>query len=272
MREHDIRPKRVAPSGRTRGSWRLPREWLAVAVEAARAGGDLLSRSQGRAVRRTMRRDVKIAADARLDRFLTRFLSQRTGLPVLSEESGETSGAVTDRGYRWIVDPLDGSLNHSRGLPLTAISIALWARDKPVIGVVHDPSRGETFSGLVRVGAWLGRRRIATSRIRRASEGVLCTGFPAAADFSSTAVGSFVRHVQRFHKVRLLGSAALSLAYVASGRVDAYHERDIKLWDVAAGVALVTAAGGEVTITPGRHALTREVVATNGRLKLTRSR
>ena len=98
---------------------------------------------------------------------------------------------------------------------------------------------------------------------------MLCTGFPAASDFSSDAVASFVQAVQTFRKVRLLGSAALSLAWVACGRADAYAERDIRLWDVAAGLALVRAAGGAVSAEPGREALTRMVRATNGRLTWT---
>jgi myo-inositol-1(or 4)-monophosphatase len=232
---------------------------------AAAAARALARRRRGASVLSRQRRDVKVDADAHLDALIVARLRRASAIPVLTEESGWTGGEVR-RGLRWIVDPLDGSLNHSRGLPLSAISIGLWDGDTPVLGVVHDPSRKEMFSGIAGRGAWINGVPMRTSTVARPAQAVLCTGFPVAADFSRGALGGFVGQIRRYQKVRLLGSAALSLAYVASGRADAYREDEIKVWDVAGGAALVAAAGGRVSIRKGRHPLTRRVRASNGRL------
>jgi myo-inositol-1(or 4)-monophosphatase len=245
------------------------RSWLALAKRAAARGVEVLTteRAKGRRVVRSKSRDVKIVADAALDRAIIRLLRGESRFAILSEESGATDSGSPPDGYRWIVDPLDGSLNHSRQIPFCAVSVGLWHDETPVLGVIHDPFRREVFSGIVGIGAWLNGRSITTSTVRRRSEAVLCTGFPIATDFRVDALASFVHQIRTFKKVRLFGSAALSLAYVAGGRADAYVERDIKLWDVAAGVAVVRAAGGACVARPGRWALSRGISATNGRLR-----
>ena len=243
--------------------------WLKLAEGAARLGGDALaSCSRGREVRSDLGREVKIVADVVVERVVIEALHAGSPFPILSEEAGGVPGETAGP-LRWVVDPLDGSVNFARGIPLSAISIGLVDGDEPVLGVTLDPLRGELFAGIVGEGAWLDGAPIRTSEVATPREAVLCTGFPAASDFSSDAVASFVQAVQTFRKVRLLGSAALSLAWVACGRADAYAERDIRLWDVAAGLALVRAAGGAVSAEPGREALTRMVRATNGRLTWT---
>ena len=157
-------------------------------------------------------------------------------------------------------------MNYSRGIPLAVISVALWHGDDPVLGVVIDPARRDTYSGLVGDGTRLNGVPVRTSNIDTVKNAVICTGFPVSTDFSTDALIRFVQRVQGFKKVRMLGSAALSLAYVACGRTDVYSEDEIKLWDVAAGLALVQAAGGSVRTEAGRQPLTRKVTATNGRL------
>jgi len=249
------------------------RSWLGLAKRAAALGVETLRTegSGGRKVLRSDVRDVKLVADAVLDRAIVRLLRRESRFAILSEESGTTDLPSSLVGYRWIVDPLDGSLNHSRQIPFSAISVGLWHGETPVLGAIHDPVRREVFSGIVGVGAWLNGQSITTSTVRRRGQAVICTGFPIATDFRTDALSDFVRRIRTFKKVRLLGSAALSLAYVASGRADAYFESQIKIWDVAAGLAVVAAAGGACVAQPGRHALTRTVSATNGRLRPWRS-
>lgn len=197
-----------------------------------------------------LRRDVKVRADHMIEEFVIRGLSERSGLPMFSEERGFLAGRGTDNnGYWWIVDPLDGSLNFSRGIPLCCVSIGLWKEAEPVLGVVYDFNRGETFTGIVGNGAWLNGAAITVSGAAEKSKAVLCTGFPVSTAFSTEALLGFVQNIRDFKKVRLFGSAALSLSYVACGRADYYQENDIKLWDVAAGLALVKAAGGAVRYT-----------------------
>ena len=197
-------------------------------------------------VEQDLARDVKIRADRELDAVIVSQLLTETPYPVLSEESGYLGRRKDSSKYRWIVDPLDGSLNFSRGIPINCISIALWEGMEPKLGVVYDFNRGELFSGVVGEGAWLNGKAIRVSEIREKSSAVLCTGFPVATDFSKTAILDFVEQIRVYKKIRLFGSAALSLAYVACGRADAYIENDIKIWDVAAGIAIVKGSGGVV--------------------------
>jgi len=252
------------------GAVRQRQDWLAAATGAAASASRLLSAlpARGRTVHHVADRDVKIEADARLDQRVIAYLSRRSAWPILTEESGEVATSATAGRYQWIIDPLDGSVNHARGLPFSAVSIALWRGESPVLGVVHDLNRREVFTGIVGVGAWLNGQSIRTSRVRRVDQAILCSGLPIATNFSRASLGAFVRDAQRFQKVRLLGSAALSLAYVACGRADVYREQNIKVWDVAAGVAVVKAAGGAVSVSPGRGGYARMVTASCAGLKV----
>lgn len=222
------------------------RRYLDLAVEVARDASLSISPECDRNVIVNLRRDIKIEGDLRLNRMIVQRLKETSPYPVLSEEEGFSDGKLNDKEYLWIVDPLDGSLNFSRGIPLFCISIALWRDMEPLLGIIYDLNRNEMFTGLVAEGAWLDSMPIMVSNVVEESEAVLCTGFPVTTDFAEAALLNFVKDVQSYKKVRLLGSAALSLAYVASGRADAYQENDIAIWDVAAGISIVKAAGGVV--------------------------
>jgi len=191
--------------------------------------------------------DLKIQADRKAEELILEALAP-SGLPTFSEEAG--GAANPGQGAAWIVDPLDGSVNFQRGLPLCCVSIALYDAWRPLLGVVYDFNRGELFSGLVGKGATLNGQSIQPSSTQQVSQAVLATGFPAARDYSDDSLLRFLRRVQDFRKLRLLGSAALSLCYVACGRVDAYLEESIRFWDVAAGAAVVASAGGTVQFVP----------------------
>jgi len=202
----------------------------------------------GRRVERELERDVKVAADRAIhDAVSSSLLS--TEIPVQSEEDPE-AWTSNEKGLRWILDPLDGSVNLSRGIPLYCISLALWFNDEPVLGVIHDLCRTETFTGQVGVGAKLDGYQISCSSVSGSQNAILCTGFPVGTSFDEPPLTRFVGRVRSFKKVRLLGSAALSLAWVSCGRADAYLEEGIAIWDVAAGLALVQASGGSIRISP----------------------
>lgn len=226
----------------------LAQGWLSLAETAARSAGEFLAGSKGApmTVVTDYGKDVKISLDKESEDRIVRFLRERSDFSILSEEEGAIAGRSTDEGLRWIVDPLDGSMNYLHGIPWCCVSIGLWKGDGPLLGVVYDFDRDELFTGVVGEGAWLNGKAITVSETRESGDAILCTGFPAGTDFSASGLRSFVEQVRRYKKIRLFGSAALSLAYVAAGRVDAYYERDIKLWDVAAGAALVLAAGGHI--------------------------
>ncbi len=225
---------------------------LAIAVDAAREAGELLRNlSTGdRVVLDAAGRDIKMAADLEAESLILSRL-ESCGYSVLAEEGG-ARGDVAGTQPVWVVDPLDGTMNFSRGIPFFCTAIALVVAGEPVLGVVHDPLRGETFSGLAEGGCWLNGEPIAVSAVTDASQAVLATGLPTFGDYSDAHLKEFAVRLGRFKKVRMLGSAALMLASVAAGRIDAYAEDDIMLWDVAAGVALVRAAGGYVSMEPSR--------------------
>jgi myo-inositol-1(or 4)-monophosphatase len=164
------------------------------------------------------------------------------------------------------VDPLDGTFNFSRGIPLWCVSIGLWIGDRPVLGVIHEPIPGNTYTGIVGRGAWRNGLPIQVSRIAQSARAALATGFPAGRNFSTESLAGFVQQAAEYKKVRLLGSAAVSLTLVAAGLLEAYQEEDIQYWDVAGGLALVEAAGGRFRMRAGSSRWQRHVLADNSLL------
>lgn len=239
---------------------------LSIAKESALLAGEfLLSDIQAnRKILKEFAHDVKIEADIRSERMIIDRLMEKSDFSILSEEKGMIERDIKD--YLWIIDPVDGSLNYARGIPLCCVSIGLWQGEKPILGVVYDFNRAELFSGIADNGAWLNEERIHVSATNTKQNAVLFTGFPKQTDFSSQGISDFVGCIQSYRKVRLLGSAALSMAYVACGRADAYHEKDIMFWDIAGGVPLVLAAGGKVQIEKTSEANCLNVHITNGRI------
>lgn len=224
---------------------------LQLAEESAlSAGRQLISRrSEGQKIEQRLQRDVKLRADKIAEDLIVEQLAA-SQLPLFTEETGriENQGSMTDSELCWIVDPLDGSMNYQMGIPLCCVSIGLVRGWDFILGVVYDFNRDELFSGVVGEGARLNGQPIQTSPTSNKSSSVLMTGFPVNRDFSDASLTRFITDVKQYRKLRLLGSAALSLCYVACGRADAYLEENIMFWDVAAGCALVQAAGGKVRV------------------------
>ena len=207
-------------------------------------------------------REPKAAIDRRLHKLIVHGLSD-TGIPILSEEA-DHSAAWRSKKRTWIVDPLDGTLNLIRGAGPSAISICLWEGEGPVFGVVFDTGSRQIFWGGKAGGAWGTTGRLAVSEVAEVGKGVLCTGIPAGFDFSDrNAVEQWVRTLALFGKIRMMGSAASMLLMVARGAVDCYYERNIQIWDVAAGIALVEGAGGTYRICPSPVPTMVTVVASN---------
>lgn len=220
--------------------------YLNLAAEIAREAASCIQPELDKRVTADLGREVKIRGDMRLNNMIVKRLREESPYPVLSEEESFSKEKLENKSYRWIVDPLDGSLNFSHGIPFFCISIAFWKGMNPLVGIVYDFSRKEMFAGLIGEGAWLNGKPIKVSCVKKEKDAVVCTGFPVSTDFSKRSLLNFVKGIQLYKKVRLLGSAALSLAYIASGRADVYQENDIAIWDVAAGIAIVIAAGGVV--------------------------
>ncbi|MDO8489306.1 MAG: inositol monophosphatase family protein [Candidatus Omnitrophota bacterium] len=244
------------------------RQYLDVAIDAAKKAGKYLSARafQSHIVDMNLLHDLKLQIDKRSEALLIRYLQKHTTFPILSEECGLV-GSKKDN-ICWIVDPLDGTINYSRIIPFSCVSIGLWQEEKAILGVVYDFCRKEMFSGVVGQGAWLNGHKIMVSRVRKKEGAILATGFPAKMDLSRKNLESFTRKVSAYKKLRLMGSAALSLAYVAAGRFDAYTESDIMFWDVAGGIALIEAAGGKVIMKKSNMINGYHVLACNGNFRM----
>jgi myo-inositol-1(or 4)-monophosphatase len=150
--------------------------------------------------------------------------------------------------YRWIFDPLDGTTNYAHGFPIFSVSIALEFKGKIVCGVVYDPMRDETFSGIKSDGAFLNGERIRVSNVNDLDKSLLATGFPYdLRESDENNIIHFNNFVTRAQAIRRCGSAALDLCYVACGRFDGFWELKLKPWDVAAASLIVQEAGGHLS-------------------------
>ena len=212
--------------------------------------------------------DFVSTADKTAERTLLRELGKaRPGYGFLAEESGEHAGADTSN--RWIIDPLDGTSNFLHGIPHFAISIALERDGEPFAGVIYEPVHDEMFWAEKGQGAHLNGRRIRVSSRHSPDESLFATGIPFKGAGNHA---QFLRQLEAVMAVsagvRRFGSAALDLAYVAAGRYDGYWESGLKIWDMAAGIALVREAGGFISETGGgKDMMTNgDILATNSQL------
>ena len=222
---------------------------LNIAVRAARRAGSIINRSalEGAPleVRAKQANDYVTQVDRAAEEAIMDVV--RKAYPdhgFLAEESG-TTGAEAQ--YRWIIDPLDGTTNYIHGFPQYCVSIAVEQRGSLVHGVVYDPVRNELFTASKGRGAYLNDRRIRVSKCARMQEALIGTGFPFK---ELKRVDPYLRQLKRLMSstsgVRRAGAAALDLAYVACGRLDAFWELGLSPWDMAAGALLIQEAGGLV--------------------------
>ena len=221
---------------------------LTIAKKAALEAGNFL-RENKNLVNKTFsstNRDIKLQADIEAEKIIKNILNECSIYGILAEESGMSS----EEPYKnlWVVDPLDGTANYSRNIPLCCVSIAMLSDAKPVLGVIYDFNNDELYEGSINTSACLNGQEILVSKIKNSHEGVLVTGLPNDTDFSDEAMIAMIKNFQNWRKVRMIGSAAIASAYVASGKADLYMENKSYLWDVAAGAAIVNAAGGEALI------------------------
>lgn len=227
-----------------------------VAVRAARAAGALMRRNlhSKKRAHLTTRHDIKLELDVRTQRLIESSLRRAfPSVAVLGEEGilGDVSAE-----YRWVVDPIDGTVNFAYGIPHACVAIALQQLPakasraayedgyETVLGVVYDPFCNELWTALKNSPARLNGRPIHVSRRRHLGDCVVSVGFAKTHDSIQAGLPTFARIVRRVRKIRMMGSAALALCYVAMGRFDAYIESGVSLWDIAAGGFIVERAGG----------------------------
>ena len=221
---------------------------LKVAKIAALAAGEILKtkKSDLNIETSSSERDIKLEADIVTETLIKEIIEDESNIPILAEESGKSSENLGD--IFWVIDPLDGTANYSRDIPICCVSIALIKNLVPVIGVIYDFNNNDLYIGSSEQEAMLNDKKIIVSQTLKHQDGVLVTGLPNATDYSDQAMINMVKDFQGWRKVRMIGSAAMASAYVASGKADVYKELGTYLWDVAAGAAIVNAAGGTANI------------------------
>lgn len=247
---------------------------LDAATKIAERAGALLMQRFGRLsnheIERIGQRDVVTTADTEAEALIVRELETiAPGVPVWGEENQRRAKGERPSGAAWIVDPLDGTVNFVQGIPLFAVSIGLVEDGVPQLGVVHLPALSQTFVGAPGSGAFENGRPISVSVTPFLKEAVLATGFAYARnELPDDNFDNLVQLGRKARGIRRMGAAALDLAYVAAGRLDGFWELHLSAWDVAAGVALITAAGGRVTDFRGGDdwLFGGHIVATNGLL------
>lgn len=267
---------------------------LAAAVKAARAAGKVMRTNWHRPkrVNSAVAHDIKLELDVQCQALIEKTLAAAfPEIPVLGEEG--STGDITAE-YRWVIDPIDGTVNYFFGMPHACVSIALQKRERDssavrgqknrmrgkksrpheslvashvsVVGVIYDPFTDEIWTTTKGQTTRLNGKIVRVSNRSRLSDCVIAIGFSKSQDNLEKSLPHLNRLARRVKKIRILGSAALELVYVASGRLDAYIERTINLWDVAAGSLLVENAGGEFYTMPAPHGKLR-MCADNGRLR-----
>jgi len=227
-------------------------ELLDVALAAADAGARVLLASWDRPRRIRRKGPVDLVTDADLSAETAILRVIREACPRDAITTEETSGVQSDSPRRWHVDPLDGTTNFAHGNPHFGVSVAATDASGLIVGVVHDPIRNEVFRAARGGGAWLGTSRLRVSETATLDDALVATGFPydrrSHSDQYARHVGAVLRECQG---LRRAGSAALDLAWTASGRLDAFWEWKLAPWDVAAGVLLVEEARGVVSTVEG---------------------
>lgn len=228
-----------------------PAELAELAIELALGAAEVVRSARGRRLQiatKSTDTDLVTAADAASETWLRDQLARRRPHDtVLGEEGGEQAGAdpgdaVTGR-VRWVVDPIDGTVNFVLGLPQYAVSVAAQVDGRTVAGAVCNPASGELFHARLGGGAYLGERRLSGPRDVPLSRAVVGTGFGYDARVRAAQAGVVARLLPRVADIRRMGAAALDLCAVAAGRLDAYFESGLHPWDYAAGVLVATEAG-----------------------------
>ncbi len=257
------------------------KSFTAVAINCAAKAGEWIKSKLGNYEKldiKTSSHDLVTEVDKGAEKLIRRLIM--THFPdhsFLGEESTGVGAAaaasalneVKQSDYLWIVDPIDGTTNFVHGLPLYSVSIALAHKGEVIVGVIYDPARDELFVAEKGKGAYVHGVRMKVSQEEKLVSSLIATGFPTDRDVLLPLNLAGIQAVApRVRNIRTIGSAALSLAYVATGRLSGFWELNLNAWDLAAGVLLIQESGGKVTDTAGNpyHLGVRHVLATNGHI------
>jgi len=261
------------------------RKHLKIAVRAAQAAGELMRRNlrAAKRINSVTQHDIKLELDVRCQKLIEKTL--RSAFPHIAILGEEGVLGDVEAEQRWVVDPIDGTVNFTYGIPHCCVSIALQVRQvsgsksrapgssqpdagyETVVGVVYDPFCDELWTAIRGRKAYLNGEIIRVSKRRRLDEAIISVGFAKHKSTLNQMVPVLNRLVHRVRKIRIMGAAALAMTYVASGRMDAYVESGIRLWDIAAGGLILECAGGDFWREPmaGEHKY--RIMANNGPLR-----
>ena len=220
---------------------------MQIAKSAALLAGDYLKEQQAKNLKilSNKARDLKLQIDIDAEEIIKEHIIQKSSLPILAEESG-MSGELD--GLFWVVDPLDGTSNFLRNIPISCVSISLMQGLTPALGAIFDFNNSDLYFAHKDSKAYVNDMEISVSSLKLKKESTLVTGIPAKDNYSDAEFKNMISDFQSWKKIRMIGSAAMASVYVASGKAEAYKENGIFLWDIAAGAAIVEAAGGKISI------------------------
>jgi myo-inositol-1(or 4)-monophosphatase len=245
------------------------KHYVDAAENAARAAAKLLRESfqQRQRVKVVAAHDIKLEIDVQAQELISKLLLGEFPAHALYGEEGIAGDQSSD--YQWIVDPLDGTVNYFYGIPHFCISIALRLHNEIIVGIIHDPIRNEMWIGQRGDVSKLNGTPIHVSDRAELADAVISIGLAKTGETINTNFPLIQQMIHRVRKCRVLGSAALDLAYVACGRFDAYIETGISLWDIAAGSLLVENAGGTVDLRRRENMKDKySIAASNGLIDL----
>lgn len=240
-----------------------PMALLRLAIELATSAGDLLAAGIDQARTAVSTKSSVTDMVSEMDRaaeslILNRLHDERPHDAILAEESVESSGSS---GLRWVIDPLDGTTNYLYGIPAWSVSIAAERDGAPLLGVVRDPSRGDTFTALGGQGSWRNGVRLTPRPVPTLDRALIGTGFGYTSARRAAQAALLPSVLPEVRDIRRFGSAALDLCWVAAGELDAYYEAGLAHWDLAAGCLIAAEAGAWVGRIDAAPSLPEIVVA-----------
>jgi len=245
------------------------KHYLDAAESAAHAAGDLLRQNFRRPLRvnSAEAHDIKLEIDLQTQELITQMLLREFPQHALYGEEGIVGDQSSE--HQWVVDPLDGTVNYFYRIPHFCVSIALRFKGEIIVGVIYDPMRQEMWSGQKGQNPRLNGEKFRVSERADLAESVISVGLSKTGVMIQSNLPLLQQMIHRARKCRLMGSAALDMAYVACGRFDAYIEQGISLWDIAAGWILVESAGGSVDLWPRTDMKNKySIIASNGVIDL----
>ena len=240
---------------------------IEIAIKAAKSAGQFLKKDKNNLNLqiKSNPKDTKLMADIESEKLILDILNSQSTYPILAEEGGKSSENLGE--IFWVVDPLDGTANYNRNIPICCVSIGLVKNMKPLIGVIFDFNNDDLFIGdNINKFALLNDKKIMVSNIHNKADGVLITGLPFNTDYSNNALKKLISDMQTWKKVRMIGSAAMASCYIAAGKAELYKEKGIYLWDIIAGAAIVESAGGKAQIDNINEAFQVDVTFSNSKI------